>query len=887
MKTVGTTTQACRFGWALSIAAAILPLAAAPAGAQTTTALTDRTWVSMTNGYGPVELNRSNGENQPGDGAPLTLNGTTYAKGLGTHAPSEVKYALDGSCTTLTGVVGVDDEVGDNGSVVFQVFADGVQKYDSGAMTGAMAGKNMSVDITGARELSLQVGDGGWTDYDHADWANLQITCGSGGGATTSLTDRVWTSATNGYGPVEVNKSNGESGAGDGSTLAIEGVAHAKGLGVHANSDVRYALVGSCSLFTTVVGVDDEVGGNGSMVFQVWTDGVKKYDSGLMTGAMAGKNVSVDVSGATQLALIATDAGNGVDYDHGDWATPELTCSSTITPTPPSGTGPASASAVRVIPPGEAPATPTVTVTPATATITAGGQQQFSASVTGTANTSVTWTASGGNVTAGGAYTAPSAAGTYTVVATITGGTITRSATVTVQAAPTQPPPSGIPISPGQDIQAAVNANPTGTAFVIKAGVHRMHTIRPKDGNRFTGEPGAVISGARLLTSFTRSGSYWVASGQTQQGQVHGECQVAFPRCNYAEQLFIDDTPLLHVGSLSQVTPGKWYFDYGADQIYLADDPAGRRVETSVTTTAFEATGNNVTISGLTIEKYANIAQFGAIHPEGKTGWVIANNEVRWNHGVGVRTGTGAKVTGNNVHHNGQLGIGGVGSDVLVEGNEIAYNNAAGFNYGWEGGGTKFVATSRLTLRSNFAHHNNGPGLWLDIDNIDFLLEGNRADDNYATVSAAAPGIMIEISYGGIIRNNTARRNGAGFSAWIWSAGILVAASGGAGLEIYGNTVEDNEHGIAVVQQSRGSGRYGPYLVQNVNVHDNTIKMPRGMTGAAQDVGDDGVFTSRNIRFERNNYNLAGGGHFAWMNGERSDAQWRGYGMDTTGTFVK
>ncbi len=44
------------------------------------------------------------------------------------------------------------------------------------------------------------------------------------------------------------------------------------------------ALGGACSVFTAVVGLDDEVGANGSVVFQVWTDGVKRYDSGVMTG---------------------------------------------------------------------------------------------------------------------------------------------------------------------------------------------------------------------------------------------------------------------------------------------------------------------------------------------------------------------------------------------------------------------------------------------------------------------------------------------------------------------------------------------------------------------------------------------------------------------------
>jgi len=37
----------------------------------------------MTNGWGPVERDRSNGESAPGDGNPLTLDGVVYLKGLG------------------------------------------------------------------------------------------------------------------------------------------------------------------------------------------------------------------------------------------------------------------------------------------------------------------------------------------------------------------------------------------------------------------------------------------------------------------------------------------------------------------------------------------------------------------------------------------------------------------------------------------------------------------------------------------------------------------------------------------------------------------------------------------------------------------------------------
>ncbi len=55
------------------------------------------------------------------------------------------------------------------------------------------------------------------------------------------------------------------------------------------------------------------------------------------------------------------------------------------------------------------PAPVTVSVAPGTATSALSGTVQFAATVTGTANTAVTWSASAGTVTAAGLYTAPSA----------------------------------------------------------------------------------------------------------------------------------------------------------------------------------------------------------------------------------------------------------------------------------------------------------------------------------------------------------------------------------------------------------------------------------------------------------------------------------------------
>lgn len=153
----------------------ILSTESCPAPEETYVHASDLPWVSMVNGWGPVEKNKSNGENAAGDGNTLTLNGVTYTKGLGCHAFSEIKYALGGDATRFLSDVGVDDE-STQGTVVFQVFVDGVKKYDSGLMTSESATQKVDVDLTNAQELKLVVTDGGdGNNHDHADWADAKF----------------------------------------------------------------------------------------------------------------------------------------------------------------------------------------------------------------------------------------------------------------------------------------------------------------------------------------------------------------------------------------------------------------------------------------------------------------------------------------------------------------------------------------------------------------------------------------------------------------------------------------------------------------------------------------------------------------------------------------
>jgi parallel beta-helix repeat protein len=443
---------------------------------------------------------------------------------------------------------------------------------------------------------------------------------------------------------------------------------------------------------------------------------------------------------------------------------------------------------------------------------------------------------------------------------------------------------TGTTISPGQSIQAAVNAYPGGTTFTLKAGVHRLQSVQPKAGDTFVGETGAIMSGARLLTSFTRSGSYYVAGGQTQQGYASGVCAAGYDACKLPEQLFIDDRVLTRTTSLSQVTSGKWYFDYGADRIYFIDNPSGHRVEISVSSYAFAGSEANITVKNLTVEKYANSAQMGAFVGTNTTGWILDGNQVRWNHGVGISMGSGWKVLHNNVHHNGQLGIATSGgrSNILVDGNEIAYNNTAGFDPFWEAGGGKFLKAYNLTVRNNYVHHNTGMGLWTDTSYPTTIYESNRVTDN------AYGGIYHEVSYDAVIRYNTCERNGLAKTGALRYGGISVDNS--PNVQIYGNTVSNNRDGIGARQLTHPvtTGPYGPLQLKNLYVHDNKVTMSQsgGYSGVIQYVSDNSYYTSRNNRFVKNTYYLSGTAmYFSWYGAPRTDSQWRGYGEDVGGIF--
>ncbi len=136
-----------------------------------------------------------------------------------------------------------------------------------------------------------------------------------------------------GWGAMTNNRSIG------GNTLTLNGTNYAKGLGVHAFSGVEYRLGGIASRFQSDIGVDDEVGANGSVVFHVLADGTEIFNSGVLTGGAPHQSINLDMTGVNRLTLGVSDADNGINSDHADWAGALVVVSNTAPAPPPAPAG--------------------------------------------------------------------------------------------------------------------------------------------------------------------------------------------------------------------------------------------------------------------------------------------------------------------------------------------------------------------------------------------------------------------------------------------------------------------------------------------------------------------------------------------------------------------
>lgn len=302
------------------------------------------------------------------------------------------------------------------------------------------------------------------------------------------------------------------------------------------------------------------------------------------------------------------------------------------------------------------------------------------------------------------------------------------------------------------------------------------------------------------------------------------------------------------------------------------------RASGSKVNSAFGGGASGVRLVGLTIKNFGDGARVGAIH-SGGSGWKIRRNDIGPNAGFGLMVGSHTTVRDNRVHHSAILGVSGGGTGSLFQGNVIAFNNTGNHDWFYEAGGSKFVSTTDLVVRGNWVHDNVGPGLWTDGDNLRTVYARNRVEDNKGA------GIFHEISCGAVIRDNKVIGNGrAQDGIWYAESGILVSTS--VNVEIFGNHLRGNGGGIGLMNRvDPNPGRCARDL-KDAFVHDNVIRMDRGVTGLVSNDDGDLPYTTWHNRFRNNTYQLdeLDAMRFEWRT-KMSKKQWRAAGHDTTGTF--
>lgn len=120
---------------------------------------------------------------------------------------------------------------------------------------------------------------------------------------------------TSGWGTPRINRSV------TGSSLQIGNRTYQRGIGTHAVSDIRYFAGGMFRFFKAEVGVDAQSPDDrGSVEFIVYGEGSLIWRSGIMKKSDGPRRARVNIAGYRIIRLQVSDAGDGIECDHADWA---------------------------------------------------------------------------------------------------------------------------------------------------------------------------------------------------------------------------------------------------------------------------------------------------------------------------------------------------------------------------------------------------------------------------------------------------------------------------------------------------------------------------------------------------------------------------------------
>ena len=222
---------------------------------------------------------------------------------------------------------------------------------------------------------------------------------------------------------------------------------------------------------------------------------------------------------------------------------------------------------------------------------------------------------------------------------------------------------------------------------------------------------------------------------------------------------FAPGTHTLGAGQFTQIIPGSGARFIGAPGAVIDGE--------HVNLYAFGGGARNVRISFLTVRDFGTNGgnqDQGVVNHDSASGWTIDHSTLADNAGAGTMLGSDNTLSYDCLKDNQQYGFNAYSTagpaNLVIDHNEISANDT----YNWEAhtpgcgcsGGGKFWDVNGAVVTHNWVHGNHSVGLWADTNNRGFDIENNYIGDNYNY------GLIYEISYNALIKNNIFARNGLG-----------------------------------------------------------------------------------------------------------------------------
>lgn len=444
---------------------------------------------------------------------------------------------------------------------------------------------------------------------------------------------------------------------------------------------------------------------------------------------------------------------------------------------------------------------------------------------------------------------------------------------------------AGTASAPLKTISKAITKATSGQTVVVRGGSYHETVIIPSGKTvhlrQYPGET-VWLDGSSAVTGFTASGTAWVKSGwnydfdtsptytrgaQDNTAESWGFINSSYPMAAHPDQVWIDGTRQIQVGSLSQVKAGTFYVDRTNDKLYLGTNPSGKSVRASTLVKALSIRGDQSSVFGINVRKYApSVPDMGAVTAE-KPGIKLENLTIEDNATTGLNI-SAVKNTVNNVKllRNGMLGMNATYADGLVINKLVATgNNLEHFNTSPVSGGTKIVRSRDVTVKNSVFNNNYGPGLWLDESVYNSKVVNNDMIGN------AGHGLSLEISAKSVVANNRIANN----------TGFAFKLNDTSDVSIWNNTISGKNRVLNIVQDKRRAANktdpgHDPrqpfpdstmtWINKNIQIKNNVLSNTGGGNAILAVEDYSGTYTAEqmNISLASNAYHRTSAGNPQW-----------------------